>query len=89
MNRRGFLKGILAAGAAPWVCTAGGILMPVKVLAVPDSIFRYIRPLDGLEPIDYIRLDPYGDWRGDFLSRLKKHHDQLKERNGDTIPYSG
>lgn len=30
MNRRGFLKSILAAGVAPYVVTASGVLMPVK-----------------------------------------------------------
>lgn len=36
MNRRGFLQGILAAGAAPWVCTKAGVLMPVKQIVTPD-----------------------------------------------------
>jgi hypothetical protein len=35
MNRRGFLKGILAAGVAPYVVTAAGVLMPVRTLARP------------------------------------------------------
>lgn len=30
MNRRGFLKGILAAGVAPYVVTTAGALMPAK-----------------------------------------------------------
>lgn len=38
MNRRGFLRGILAAGAAPWVCTKAGILMPVRQVAQPDGV---------------------------------------------------
>lgn len=33
MNRRGFLKGILAAGIAPYVVTSSGVLMPVRSLA--------------------------------------------------------
>lgn len=37
MNRRGFLKGILAAGIAPAVCKAR-ILMPVKRIVVPPLI---------------------------------------------------
>lgn len=37
MNRRGFLRGILAAGVAPYVQTAAGVLMPVtKVLTLHD-----------------------------------------------------
>lgn len=35
MNRRGFLKSILAAGVAPYVVTAAGVLMPVRTLARP------------------------------------------------------
>jgi hypothetical protein len=30
MNRRGFLKSMLAAGVAPYVVTSAGVLMPVK-----------------------------------------------------------
>lgn len=30
MNRRGFLKAILAAGVAPYVSTAAGVLMPIR-----------------------------------------------------------
>lgn len=37
MNRRGFIAGILAAGAAPWVCTKAGVLMPVRQIVVPDQ----------------------------------------------------
>lgn len=35
MNRRGFLKGILAAGVAPYVITTPGLLMPVRGILVP------------------------------------------------------
>lgn len=35
MNRRGFLKSILASGVAPYVVTTAGVLMPVRALAVP------------------------------------------------------
>lgn len=30
MDRRGFLRGILAAGVAPYVSTVAGVLMPVR-----------------------------------------------------------
>jgi hypothetical protein len=30
VNRRGFLKSILAAGVAPYVVTTAGVLMPVR-----------------------------------------------------------
>lgn len=32
-TRRGFLQAILAAGVAPYVSTAAGVLMPVKKIA--------------------------------------------------------
>ena len=37
MDRRGFLKDILAAGVAPFVVTASGVLMPVKKLVTPTQ----------------------------------------------------
>jgi hypothetical protein len=30
MNRRSFMKSILAAGVAPYICTTAGVLMPVR-----------------------------------------------------------
>ena len=36
MNRRGFLRSILAAGVAPYVVTTAGVLMPVHALYVPS-----------------------------------------------------
>lgn len=36
MNRRGFLKSILAAGVAPYVVTTAGVLMPVRDLWRPQ-----------------------------------------------------
>lgn len=38
MNRRGFLKSILAAGVAPYVVTASGVLMPIKQIARIEPI---------------------------------------------------
>ena len=37
MDRRGFLKAILAAGVAPYVITTAGVLMPVKKLAIVEN----------------------------------------------------
>lgn len=37
MNRRGFLKGILSAGVAPYVVTSAGVLMPVRSIALPEA----------------------------------------------------
>ena len=46
MNRRGFLQGILSAGVAPYVCTAAGVLMPVKKIVDPfDAITRQMLSL--------------------------------------------
>ncbi len=35
MNRRGFLTGMLALGAAPAIITTPGLLMPVRAIALP------------------------------------------------------
>lgn len=53
MNRRGFLQGILAAGVAPYVSTAAGVLMPVKSIINPfDAMKRqaleFVFPVDGV-----------------------------------------
>ena len=37
MNRRSFLKSILATGVAPYVVTTAGLLMPVKQLWTPPE----------------------------------------------------
>src|SRR5262245_16137667 len=37
MNRRGFMQAILAAGTAPYVCTAAGVLMPCRGVLVPRA----------------------------------------------------
>lgn len=37
MNRRSFMKGMLAACAAPYVVTSAGVLMPVRALAAPAA----------------------------------------------------
>lgn len=43
MNRRSFLKGILAAGVAPYVVTSSGLLMPVREIwsAPSGHLLRY------------------------------------------------
>lgn len=41
MNRRSFLKGILAAGVAPYVVTSAGVLMPVRVFASSRPLVLY------------------------------------------------
>lgn len=38
MNRRSFMKSILAAGVAPYVCTSAGVLMPVRSLWEPPVL---------------------------------------------------
>lgn len=47
MNRRSFLKAILAAGVAPYVVTSAGVLMPVRELWTPEWT-RYALVEDGL-----------------------------------------
>ena len=42
MNRRGFLKAILASGVAPYVVTSAGVLMPLRALAVPTWGARFV-----------------------------------------------
>lgn len=37
MNRRSFMKAILAAGVAPYVVTSAGVFMPVRGLIIPQS----------------------------------------------------
>lgn len=44
MNRRGFLKGMLAAGVAPYVVTTSGVLMPVRKIITPDVLFTQSGP---------------------------------------------
>lgn len=39
-SRRRFMKSILAAGVAPYVVTAAGVLMPVRELSRPVRIHR-------------------------------------------------
>lgn len=39
MNRRGFMKAILAAGVAPYVVTSAGVLMPVRKIKTMEEIF--------------------------------------------------
>lgn len=41
MNRRGFLKAILAAGVAPYVVTTAGVLMPVRKIATVPTIIGF------------------------------------------------
>jgi hypothetical protein len=41
MNRRGFLKSILAAGIAPYVVTTAGVLMPIRQIVTAPLLFVY------------------------------------------------
>lgn len=41
MNRRGFMKSILAAGVAPYVVTTAGVLMPVRRLWKPPTLVAF------------------------------------------------
>ena len=46
MNRRGFLKSILAAGVAPYVSTMAGVLMPGKQIVTLED-YTKILPWSG------------------------------------------
>lgn len=47
MKRRSFLKGILAAGVAPYVVTTAGVLMPVKTLWTPSNTIELLNTGEG------------------------------------------
>lgn len=49
MNRRGFLKSILAAGVAPYVVTTAGVLMPVRAIAAPELVIFPHGPMTATE----------------------------------------
>lgn len=45
MNRRGFLRGIIAACAAPAIITTPGLLMPVRSIAIDQApALKLVRP---------------------------------------------
>lgn len=52
MNRRGFLKRILAGGVAPYVCTAFGAPMPVGKIRTPADVGLGGRPDRPRQPFD-------------------------------------
>ena len=62
MNRRGFLKSIIAAGVAPYVVTAAGVLMPVRNVWTPrNPLFNgHLGFYEGLQ------------WRPDELARMSR-----------------
>lgn len=69
MNRRGLLHGILAAGMAPAIGTAG-ILMPVRQIVKP----RFVRPIVFNGSTFWVPVDAYGKyaylpyWRGERVT---------------------
>ena len=78
MNRRGFLKGILAAGVAPYVVTGAGVLMPVKKLWTPinyNSAQRIIFNglVGALVPGDFVLVDVEGLQRVARVERVVEH----------------
>ena len=70
MNRRGFLQAILASGVAPYICTAAGVLMPVKTIVDPFAEARR-RILELLYPPD----DQF--WGVSMLERMDVRTKQL------------
>lgn len=65
MNRRGFMRSILAAGVAPYVVTTAGVLMPVRAIAAPRIICRGLNFTalgeGGNRPRAWPRQDRYRD----------------------------
>lgn len=69
MNRRGFMKAILAAGAAPYVQTAAGVLMPVRKLVVPEyGMSPALVALDALRELERVML--FGQPRVEYAGNL-------------------
>lgn len=80
MNRRGFLQAVLASGVAPYVCTAAGVLMPVKPIANPfvglDKKLSELR-LWAAEQQILQSLYPAGIWGESMLERMGVPEQQL------------
>lgn len=51
MNRRSFMQSILAAGVAPYVVTAAGVLMPVRQISRRPRVRYVIVGINGGELI--------------------------------------
>lgn len=64
MNRRGLLRGILAAGMAPAIAKAG-ILMPVRDIIVPR-----IDPFGQFGYIDNVRFITTPFWAEEMLQKI-------------------
>lgn len=70
LTRRSFMAAILASATAPYVCTAAGVLMPVKKLVVPDVSINIVRTW-GLTPSgDILSFDGEQVWDGDSFAPI-------------------
>ena len=67
MDRRGFMKSILATGVAPYVITTSGLLMPVKKILTPEFGITDFGSLTSLVNQSY----QYGDGV-DFADRFAR-----------------
>jgi hypothetical protein len=71
VNRRGFLRSILAAGVAPFVCTTAGVLMPVRDLWKPagllTGVLGRVEGFDWLGPEGIVTLRDTGLEVGDLI----------------------
>lgn len=65
MNRRGFLRGLIAAAAAPAIITTPGLLMPVK----PVRARRLIYPI-----AEMVRVTDFGEFKGYGLAEFVEYH---------------
>lgn len=96
MNRRSFLRSILAAGIAPYVVTSAGVLMPVRQRIVVPDIWRDVE-LTGLTGVDQARRIARTELENDRIghqtvAELLARHDELKatmESYGMTIVTAG
>jgi hypothetical protein len=85
MNRRGFLKSMLAAGVAPYVVTSAGVLMPVKkILTATAPEIAFVQSGPGATPQTFqeaLRL--WGDGIHDDTAALQAWLDGSPVIRGD------
>ncbi len=76
MERRGFLKSVLALGVAPWVVTKAGVLMPVrKIVTEFEELTRYEQTI----LIDQMRF-PFRGGKSLFMAQEALRRARLGEK---------
>lgn len=66
-TRRGFLKAILAAGVAPYVSTAAGVLMPVKRVTTWRGLQGIVADAPAMGAYSGIERATYAYWRSEGI----------------------